>query len=145
MIHLLGKFGIKRQNLCSDLSSLVKVFVCTGLNSTSKYLKILIKGKHLIISSTAIHVHIFVRNKLHECLYIRGLTNSRSIPARLLGLKVEYHRGHGCMSLVSVVCCQVQIYTSGLSLAYRSPTECGVSECDREASIMKRSWPTRSC
>jgi hypothetical protein len=48
------------------------------------------------------------------------------------------------MSLVSVVCCQVEIYMSGLSLAYRSPTECGVSECDREASITRRTWPTRA-
>jgi hypothetical protein len=24
----------------------------------------------------------------------------------------------------------------------RSPTDCGVSVCDREASIMKRYWPT---
>ena len=23
------------------------------------------------------------------------------------------------------------------------PTVCGVSECDREASIMRRPWPTR--
>jgi hypothetical protein len=23
--------------------------------------------------------------------------------------------------------------------------ECGVSECDREASIMRRPWPTRGC
>jgi hypothetical protein len=27
----------------------------------------------------------------------------------------------------------------------RSPTECSVSECDREASIMRRPWPTRCC
>jgi hypothetical protein len=29
----------------------------------------------------------------------------------------------------------------GRSLVQRSPTECGVSECDREASIMRRPWP----
>ena len=28
------------------------------------------------------------------------------------------------------------------SLVQRSPTECGVSECDREASIMRRLWPS---
>ena len=28
------------------------------------------------------------------------------------------------------------------SLVQRSPTECGVSECDRETSIMRRPWPT---
>jgi hypothetical protein len=27
----------------------------------------------------------------------------------------------------------------------RSPTECGVSECDRGVSIMRRPWPTRGC
>jgi hypothetical protein len=38
------------------------------------------------------------------------------------------------MSLVSVVCCQVEVSATGRSLVQRSPTECGVSECDREAS-----------
>jgi hypothetical protein len=27
----------------------------------------------------------------------------------------------------------------------RSPTECGVSECDREASTLRRPWPRRGC
>ena len=45
--------------------------------------------------------------------------------------------------LLSVVCCQVEVSTSGRSLVQRSPTEYGVSECDREASIMMRPWPTR--
>jgi hypothetical protein len=31
------------------------------------------------------------------------------------------------------------------SLVKRSPTECGVSECDREASTTRRTWPTRRC
>jgi len=31
------------------------------------------------------------------------------------------------------------------SLVQGSPTECGVSECDREASIMTRLWPTTGC
>jgi hypothetical protein len=43
--------------------------------------------------------------------------------------------GHGSLSLVSVVCCQVQVSAPGLSLVKRSPTDCSVSECDREASI----------
>jgi hypothetical protein len=33
-----------------------------------------------------------------------------------------------------VVCFQVEVSAKGLSLVQRSPTECGVSECDREAS-----------
>ena len=31
---------------------------------------------------------------------------------------------------------------SSWSLVQRTHTECGVCECDREASIMKRSWST---
>jgi len=37
----------------------------------------------------------------------------------------------GCLSLVSVMCCQVEVSITGLSLVHRSPTERGVSECDR--------------
>jgi hypothetical protein len=36
------------------------------------------------------------------------------------------------------LCCQVEISASGRSLVQRSPIECGVSEYDLEASIMKR-------
>jgi hypothetical protein len=32
------------------------------------------------------------------------------------------------LSLVSVVCCQVEVSASGWSLVQRSPTECGVSK-----------------
>jgi hypothetical protein len=35
---------------------------------------------------------------------------------------------------VNVVCCQVEVYAMGRSLVQRSPTECGVSECDLETS-----------
>jgi hypothetical protein len=38
------------------------------------------------------------------------------------------------MSVVSVVCCQVEVSATSWSLVQGSPTECGVSECDREAS-----------
>ena len=34
---------------------------------------------------------------------------------------------------------------SGCSLFQKSPIECGVSECNREASIMRRPWPKRGC
>jgi hypothetical protein len=57
----------------------------------------------------------------------------------------EFCRGHGCLSLLSVVYCQVDFPASGWSLVQMSSTKCGVSEYDREASIMRRSWPTRCC
>jgi hypothetical protein len=37
---------------------------------------------------------------------------------------------------VSVACCQVEASATGWSLVQRSPTECGVSECDLEASTV---------
>jgi len=36
----------------------------------------------------------------------------------------ESRRGHRCLPVVSVVCCQVEISASGWSLVQRSPTEC---------------------
>jgi hypothetical protein len=56
----------------------------------------------------------------------------------------ESRRGHGCLSLLSVVCWQVEVSASDWSLVQRSPTECGVSECDREASVM-RPCPNTGC
>jgi hypothetical protein len=35
---------------------------------------------------------------------------------------------------VSAVCYQVEVSASGWSLVQRSPTECGVSECDSDAT-----------
>jgi hypothetical protein len=45
---------------------------------------------------------------------------------------------------VSVVCRQVEVSGTNLSRV-QSPTECGVSECDREASTVKTPWPNKGC
>jgi hypothetical protein len=46
--------------------------------------------------------------------------------------KKKPHQGHGCLSIVSIVCCQVEVSATSWSLVQRSP---GVSKkCDREAS-----------
>jgi hypothetical protein len=57
----------------------------------------------------------------------------------------ESYRGHGCLSFVSVVCCQVQVSASGSATVQRSPVGCHVSECYHEASTVMRPWPTRAC
>jgi hypothetical protein len=51
--------------------------------------------------------------------------------------------GHGCLSRMSIVCCQFRSSVFGVSLVQRSHTECGVSECDHEALIMRRPWPSK--
>ena len=40
------------------------------------------------------------------------------------------------------MCCQVEVPASGCSLVRKNPTDCGVSECNRETLIMRRPWPT---
>ena len=63
-------------------------------------------------------------------------------PRRLnLGFEVacgfESRRGHGCLSVVSVVsvvCCWVEFSATGWSLVQRSPADCGASLCDRRSS-----------
>ena len=41
----------------------------------------------------------------------------------------ESHRGHGCLCVVSVAFCQVEVSSTSLSLAQRSPTDCDASLC----------------
>jgi hypothetical protein len=75
-----------------------------------------------------------------QCL--RGLKRGSAV-FRLLGLRVRIPQG-AWMS-VGVVCCQVEVSATGWSLVQRSPTECGLSECDRVASTMRRPWPSTGC
>jgi hypothetical protein len=42
--------------------------------------------------------------------------------------KKKSRLGHGCLSLVSVVCCEVEVSATSWSLVQRSPTDCGVSQ-----------------
>ena len=44
----------------------------------------------------------------------------------------------GCLYLVSVVCCHVEVSASGLSLVQGSLIECGL-----EASMTRRPWPAK--
>ena len=92
----------------------------------------------LSISHTHTHTHdingILVRFQL-----LRGLR--RGSATEIVGSNPT---GDMSVSLLSVVCCQVELSASGWSLLQRSPTDCHVSECDRESLIM-RTWPTKDC
>jgi len=50
-----------------------------------------------------------------------------SAAARLLGLGFESRRGQRCLSLVNIVCCQVEVTATGRSLVQTS----GVCHCDQ--------------
>jgi len=53
----------------------------------------------------------------------------------------ESRRGHGCLSLVRVVCCRVEVSATGRSL-YRLR---GVVLCDLETSRRSRPWSALGC
>ena len=69
----------------------------------------------------------------------RGLRRGSAV-TRQLKLWVRIPPGTECLSLLSVVFCQVEVSASGLFLVQRSPTEGGVSEYDREGYIKRRPW-----
>jgi len=66
--------------------------------------------------------------------YIAG-PSSRSVegvglrPRACWDCGFESHRRHGRLSVVSVVCCQVEVSATNWSLLRRSPTYCGASLC----------------
>jgi len=47
----------------------------------------------------------------------------------------EFCWGNACLSLASVVCCQVEVSATSRSHVQRSTTDCCVSECNRETSV----------
>jgi len=61
-------------------------------------------------------------NTLRRHLYIMGLR-----PLTCWDCGFESHRGHGYLSVVSVVCCQVEVSATRWSLVQRIPTDCGAS------------------
>jgi hypothetical protein len=50
-------------------------------------------------------------------------------PLTCWDLGFDSHQGHGYLSVVSVVCCQVEFSATSWSLFQRSPTECAASLC----------------
>jgi hypothetical protein len=69
-----------------------------------------------------------LQNESRRTQWPRGLRR-RSAAAGLLRLWVESHRTHGCLSVESVVCCQVEVSATSWSLVQVSPTDCGASLC----------------
>jgi len=76
-----------------------------------------------------------------ELMWTRFVVDFYDVGSRPLAcwdIGFESRRGHGCLSLESVACCQVEVSATGWSLIQGSPTE-----CDLEVSTMRRLWPTR--
>ena len=91
---------------------------------------------------SAVNVHCALCSRKH----VIGLTacfrrsqrpvglRHRSGPARLLELWFRIPSWHGCLYDVNILRCFIETSVPGRSLVQRSPIECGVYECGREAS-----------
>jgi hypothetical protein len=73
-------------------------------------------------------------NIIHKSSPLTARSKAWNCDRSLAGIMgFESRPGYGCMFLVDVVCCQVGVIAMGWSFFRRSPTDCGASECDRDA------------
>ena len=85
------------------------------------------------------HLHISVPN-------VRAVYGEWLWPIACWDCGFEFRRGHECLFLVTVVCCQVEVSAMGRFLFQRSPTDCVVSLCViYKSQRMRRPWPKLSC
>ena len=109
-------------------------FVTTGL-------PILLWGKKNYLMLDYVYIRCIFLKQAWYWVAATARSKAWGSAARLLGLRVRIPL-LTCLSLVNIVCCQVEVTGSGWSLVQCSLTQCGASECDRGSSKMKRPWPT---
>ena len=127
-------YSTQQTHLCNTQS----ILACRYILQAWRPSRLLIESKSLGIPLSRIYIK--VNRSRWPCGLKRG-----SVAAQFLGLRVRILCGHAYLSLVSVVFCHVEVSASGWSFVQRSTTDCGVSECDREASTMRKPWPTKAC
>jgi hypothetical protein len=82
---------------------------------------------------------------LQTCVSIPLSARADSAHAYCCDCGFASRRWHWCLSLVCVMCRQIQFPAMGWSLVQRSPTECGLSECDTAAMIPRRPCLSGGC
>ena len=138
--------GKKRDQLCTQMKNYILSSHTTSHawdHGSGAGLKALISKVRLIIihtvnstlnllystqSSHCSNNRFLIINKSCRSQWPRGLRRG-SAAARLLRSCVRTHRRHGCLSVVSIVCCQVEVSATSRPLVQRSSTDCGASLC----------------
>jgi len=116
--HLVGYFlSYSLYNICAQTHNAVWIKFCININCinsidvflyNSEYILLLLtKIRQIIKSSNYSQFDKFFKSKLHNPILVTGLFACAT--ARLLGLRVRTAPGDGCLSLVSVVCCRVEL------------------------------------
>jgi hypothetical protein len=111
--------------------------------------QVLLSSSNLLCPLSSSSAHINTSAQCHPLpIYVtqwrRGLRLG-SAAARLLGLWVRLPPK--VWMSVCCECCMLtgRVFCDGPITRPESPAECGVSECDREPSILRRSWSTEGC
>jgi len=71
-------------------------------------------------------LHIKLQCRIYNC-HVYAVSSLCLQPLASWDCGFEFHREHGCLSFVNIVCCQVEVCVSGWSLVRRSPIEFGFS------------------
>jgi hypothetical protein len=110
---------IRRPPRSSDVSRVTEVWICAiDFNAKSP----LTSQLHALTSHELTWREDSVFSGFVYCLSLAGTAGSNSTG------------NMGTLSIVSAVCCQVEVSATGRSLFQRSPVECGVYDSDRGTS-----------
>ena len=93
------------------------------------------------VHSSANLAPLFVRRKLW-CY--RGWPGLFRWPLDCWDYAFEYRWGPG-VCVFRGLCVVREVSETGRSLVWKSPADCGVSECDGGKLTIRRAWPTRGC
>jgi hypothetical protein len=100
------------------------------------------------VTSVPLILHGEAGSNYTKTNYIKSIpVTARSKALACWDCGFEFLRGHGCLSLVSVVCCQVDDSASNWSFVQRSHNECGVSKkcVIAKPRTMRRPRTPRGC
>jgi len=107
---------------------------CSKLFSSTGHVKVVFCFifDSYVINDAIMYIIILLKNitwliNKHTCPNARAVKGVGLTPLACWDCGFESHRGRGCLSVVSVVCCQVEVSATDWSLVQRSPTECGAS------------------
>ena len=120
--HHVSLFLVSREMYINSLNDDVNFFVCTVQRTEFVYI--------VTIDLVMLHIetiHIYFWNYTEYVSTLCGSVGLRPLVCWNCGF--ESHRGHRCLSVVSVVCCQVEVSATDWSLVQRIPTDYGASFC----------------
>ena len=123
----------KQKLACADLTK------CGGLHSSSYPSVVKELRKRTGVPVAIENIYVTVRN--NKPIPVTMQSKARLCGCWLSGIAGSNPTGGVDVCLLWVLCCQVEVSASGWSLIQRTPTKCGVSECDCGALIMSRPWP----